>query len=56
LNPGRSHAAEKRGSESGGVRKRGRPITRRSVSIESEECMEDHNLYDTMDTNYDDTD
>jgi hypothetical protein len=56
LNPDRSRAAEKRGSASGGVRKRGLPITRRSVSIESEECMEEQNLYDTMDTDYDDTD
>jgi hypothetical protein len=56
LNPDRSRAAEKRDSASGGVRKRERPITRRSVSIESEECMEEQNLYDTMDTDYDDTD
>jgi hypothetical protein len=56
LNPARSRAAEKRGSASGGVRKRGQPITRRSVSIVSEECVEDHNLYDTMETDYDDTD
>jgi hypothetical protein len=47
LNAVRNRAAEKRGSASGGVR---------SVSIESEECMEDQNLYDTMETDYDDTD
>jgi hypothetical protein len=56
LNPARSRAIEKRGMASGGVRKRGRPRTRRSISIESEECIEDQNMYDTMETDYDDTD
>jgi hypothetical protein len=56
LNSARSCAAEKRGMASGGVRKRRRPRTRRSVSIESEECMEDQNIYDNMETDYDDTD
>jgi hypothetical protein len=56
LNPARSHAAKKRGSASGGVRKRGRPKTWRNVSIEADECIEDQNLYDKVETDYDDTD
>jgi hypothetical protein len=38
------------------VRKRGRPKTRRSVSIEADEFIEDQNLYDNVETDYDDTD
>jgi hypothetical protein len=56
LNPTRSCAAEKWGITSGGVRKRGRPRTRRSVSEEADECMDEQNLYDTVDADYDDTD
>jgi hypothetical protein len=56
LNPARTHAAETRGSTSGGVRKRGRPRTRRSVSEEADECIDEQNLYDTVDADYDDTD
>jgi hypothetical protein len=56
LNPVRSRAAKKMGSTSGGVRKRGRPRTRRSVSEEADECMDEQNLYDTVDADYDDMD
>jgi tellurite resistance-related uncharacterized protein len=37
------------------VRKKGRPKTRRIVSIEADECIEDQNLYDNVETDYDDT-
>jgi hypothetical protein len=56
LNPARTRAAETRGSTSGGVRKRGWPRTRRSVYEEADECIDEQNLYDTVDTDYDDTD
>jgi hypothetical protein len=56
LNLARSRAVEKRGSTSGRVRKRGWPRTRRSVSEEDDECMDEQNLYDTVDADYDDTD
>jgi hypothetical protein len=56
LNPARAHAAETRGSTSGGVRKRGRPRTWRSVSEEADKCIDEQNLYDTVDADYDDTD
>jgi hypothetical protein len=56
LNPARSHAAKKRGNTSGRVRKRGQPRTRRSVSEEVDKCMDEQNLYDTVDADYDDTD
>jgi hypothetical protein len=56
LNPARSRATEKRGSTSGEVRKRGWPRTTRSVSEEADECIDEQNLYDTVDADYDDTD
>jgi hypothetical protein len=38
------------------VRKRGQPRTRRSVSEEVDKCMDEQNLYDIVDADYDDMD
>jgi hypothetical protein len=48
-NPNGSHTVEKKGTSRGGVRKRGRPRTRRGSLEMSRDSMDEHDLLDDVD-------
>jgi hypothetical protein len=52
-NPNRSHAMEKKGTSRGGARKRGRPRTRRGSPEMSRDSMDEHDLLDDVEEEYD---
>jgi hypothetical protein len=46
---------EKKGTKRGGARKRGRPRTRRGSPDMSRDSMDDHELLDDVDKDYDES-
>jgi hypothetical protein len=55
MNPNRSRAVEKKGISQGGVRKRGRPRSRRDNPEMSRDSMDEHDL-DDVEEEYDESD
>jgi hypothetical protein len=53
--PKRNWAMEKKGTKRGGARKRGRPRTRRGSPDMSRDSMDDHELLDDVDKDYDES-
>jgi hypothetical protein len=54
-NPNRSQAMEKKGTKQGGARKRGRPRTRRGSTDMPRDSMNEHDLLDDVDDDYDES-
>jgi hypothetical protein len=55
-NPNRSHIVEKKGTSRGGARKRGRPRTRRGSPEMSCDSMDEQDLLDDVEEEYDESD
>jgi hypothetical protein len=52
----RSRVIEKKGISRGGVRKSGRPRTKRESPEMSHDSMDEHDLFDDVDEEYDESD
>jgi hypothetical protein len=56
MKPKRSHTVEKKGISRGGVRKRGRPRTRRSSPDMLHDSVDEQDLLDEVDEDYEESD